>query len=371
MRRGRLETTGSDAPSRGRNVTRLDRLESLDRRVQLGLRSRELSPRLNSSDSGGLSGASGPARWTEPRLLGRPPHRERRARRRRKLDQRLVILFVARGSKSGKLGSGRTTTGGSSVIAGDGAASAGSGISCASATSSTPRVQTIHPGPVGLGRQVVGHLQIQIGIGWLRAVRRAARSRSRSSCSGRRSRSPGSCTSGTSSRRLPHRGRRGRRTGAAEEPPLNVCRQSIRLGTKRVRDIDLSSSRASASCGCPLRRRARERGSCACRTRGRSATPRPVPARPAVPSPAARRARSAQRAPLTATSPTTTTHAAIVTSQLPRRRGRVRLLAPRTARSARDSVADSVPRPRRRRAGSNAAGTAARCHCRRPAPPRA
>ena len=35
-------------------------------------------------------------------------------------------------------------------------------------------VQAIHPRPVGLGRQVVRHLQIQIGIGWF--VRRAASS---------------------------------------------------------------------------------------------------------------------------------------------------------------------------------------------------
>ena len=62
----------------------------------------------------------------------------------------------------------------------------------------------------------------------------AARSRIRSSCSGRPFQNRDSCTSGISSRRLLHRGRRGRSRSAREEPSLNVCRQSIRLASKRI-----------------------------------------------------------------------------------------------------------------------------------------
>jgi hypothetical protein len=71
---------------------RLDRPESLDQQVQIGLRSRSCVL-TEFQRQRRTVGWSGPARWTKARLLGRPSHRERCTRRRRKLDQRLVILF--------------------------------------------------------------------------------------------------------------------------------------------------------------------------------------------------------------------------------------------------------------------------------------
>ena len=89
-----------------------------------------------------LVGVARPARRAEPRLVRRPADGERGARRRRQLDQRLVILVIARREQRiGRLGTSRNRRldreRGRGAGKGGSASSTDSGISCASATSST------------------------------------------------------------------------------------------------------------------------------------------------------------------------------------------------------------------------------------------